>query len=361
MVGSGASLSTTFTPPAGTWRFRADFAFVRTDNNAPYSYTIAASVRIGETDVALGSVNTQSRALLPRDWPTAFSVDGATPVTLTLTGGAAGESLGQALVDNLVLAAVGHENLLAAGGFESMTPWHVEQTPKPMGNGSRITGSQQRSYSDATSSGFVHFGTDVFEGSGYFSLVNDDTVWQSVNIPAPGLYRFSANLASRREVNDVDNNLNNGRNPVAFFVAQDGVTNWLGRTDEVALTNFNEYAFMAYVPAAGVYDVGLKGQIVWDGNDSHRVDRTTLVDGVQFYRVEAERPLELPPKLEIEVAAGACLSLDFEGTNEIQRLVIGGQSRVGVVSAADCPELFGTLSGPGAFFIRPRGTVLILR
>lgn len=363
MVGSGATLSTTFTPPAGTWRFRADFSFLRTDNNAPYSYTIAASVRIGETDVALGSVNTQSRALLPRDWPTAFSVDGATPVTLTLTGGAAGESekFGQALVDNLVLAAVDHVNLLAEGGFESMTPWHVEQTPKPMGNGSRITGSQWRSYSDVSGAGFVHFGTDVFEGSGYFSLVNDDTVWQSVNIPAPGLYRFSANLASRREVNDVDNNLNNGRNPVAFFVAQGGVTNWLGRTDEVALTNFNEYAFMAYVPAAGVYDVGLKGQTVWDGNDSHRVDRTTLVDGVQFYRVEAERPLELPPKLEIEVAAGACLSLDFEGTNEIQRLVIGGQSRVGVVSAADCPELFGTLSGPGAFFIRPRGTVLILR
>ena len=362
MVGSGASLSTTFTPPAGTWRFRADFSFLRTDNDAPGSYTIAASVRIGETDVALGSVNTKSRALLPRDWPTAFSVDGTTPVTLTLTGGAAGasEKLGQALVDNLVLAAVDHVNLLKEGGFESMTPWHVEQTPKPLGNGgSRITGSEATIYSDSFFK--LYFGSDVFEGKAYFKLVNDDTVWQSVDVPAPGLYRFSANLASRRGEDDGNNSLNNGKNPVAFFVAQGGVTNWLGRTDEVALTNFNEYAFMAYVPAAGVYDVGLKGQIVWDGNDSHRVDRTTLVDGVQFYRVETERPLELSSKLEIEVAAGARLSLDFEGTNEIQRLVVGGQSRVGVVSAADCPELFGTLSGPGAFFIRPRGTVLILR
>ncbi len=361
MVGSGASLSTTFTPPAGTWRFRADFAFVRTDNNAPYSYTIAASVRIGETDVALGSVKTNSRALLPRDWPTAFSVDGATPVTLTLTGGAAGasEKLGQALVDNLVLAAVDHVNLLKEGGFESMTPWHIEQTFKPMGNGFRITGSQWGSYSDTSPAGFTHFGTDVFEGDGYFKLVNDDTVWQSVDVPAPGLYRFSANLASRREGNDGNNSLNCGRNPIAFFVAQGGVTNWLGRTDEVAVTNFNEYAFMAYVPAAGVYDVGLKGQTVWDG--VNLVDRTTLVDGVQFYRVETERPLELSSNLEIEVARGARLSLDFVGTNKISRLVIGGRRRSGLVSAESRPDLFGLLSGPGALYVPPSGSALILR
>lgn len=361
MVGSGASLSTTFTPPAGTWRFRADFSFLRTDNDAPESYTIAASVRIGETDVALGSVNTKSRALLPRDWPTAFSVDGTTPVTLTLTGGAAGasEKLGQALVDNLVLAAVDHVNLLKEGGFESMAPWHVEQTPKPMGNGGRITGSQQASYSDSSATGFTHFGTDVFEGNGYFKLVNDDTVWQSIDVPAPGLYRFSANLASRREGNDGNNSLNCGRNPIAFFVAQGGVTNWLGRTDDVAVTNFNEYAFMAYVPAAGVYDVGLKGQTVWDG--VNLVDRTTLVDGVQFYRVETERPLELSSDLEIEVARGARLSLDFVGTNKIRRLVIGGRRRSGLVSAESRPDLFGLLSGPGALYIPPSGSALILR
>ncbi|MGN0846197.1 MAG: hypothetical protein ACI4RA_02290, partial [Kiritimatiellia bacterium] len=85
------------------------------------------------------------------------------------------------------------------------------------------------------------------------------------------------------------------------------------------------------------------------------------IDAAQLYRVETERPIGLPRALEIEVAEGARLTLDFDGTNEVRQLKIAGRSYLGVVSLAERPELFGTLNGRGALFVRPRGTVLLLR
>lgn len=236
-----------------------------------------------------------------------------------------------------------------------MASWNVERTPKP----EKVTGSDAMDYGN--SSGLYHnyFGAEHFEGGRVLKIVNDDWVWQSVAIPTGGLYRFSANMASRCPPGGL--NMNSGRNPVAFYLAKDGVTNWLGCTDAVAHSNFHERAFLADVPEAGVYDVGWRGRSAWSGLAEEVVDRTTLVDAAQFYRIETEKELDLPENLEIEVAKDARLSLDFVGTNEISRLVLGGHGRSGIVSLADCPELLGTLSGPGALFIRPRGTVLILR
>ena len=85
MSGIGSQLETTFTPPAGTWRFRADFCIWATSWGT-HGYKVAAVLQIGGTAVALGVVTNLSYALLPRTWPGEFTVDGETPVTLTLTG-----------------------------------------------------------------------------------------------------------------------------------------------------------------------------------------------------------------------------------------------------------------------------------
>ena len=354
MSGIGSQLTTTFTPPAGTWRFRADFCLWATSWGT-HGYKVAADLRIGETAVALGTVTNESYALLPRTWPGTFTVDGATPVTLTLTGGFRVEDqrFGHGLLDNLTLVrATGPgENLLRQGGFESMAPWQVTVTPKPTG----VTGSTQQTYD-----GFSEtvFGREAFEGKACMKIVNDDTVAQTVTFPTGGLYRLSANLQSRNAPDWPSSGC--GQNPVAFFCARGGVTNWLGVTDTVAMTNFHEYAYLVRIPEeGGTYDVGFRGRSVWGGGTT--VDRTTLVDAAQLYRVETARPLDLPETLEIDVAAGAQLTLDFDGTNEIRRLNVAGRSYVGSVSLADRPELLGTLAGRGTFFIRPRGTVLIVR
>lgn len=354
MSGIGSQLETTFTPPAGTWRFRADFCSWATTWG--YSgYVVAADLQIGGTAVALGVVTNQSYALLPRTWPGVFTVDGATPVTLTLTGDfrTAGQRFGHGILDNLALVAEPGENLLREGGFESLAPWQVTVTPKP----EKVNGSIQQPYDSFYE---TFFGLEVFEGKACMKIVNDDTVAQTVTFPTGGLYRLSANFESRNTPGSLS--FGNGKNPVAFFCARGGVTNWLGVTDTVAMTNFHEYACLVRIPeAGGVYDVGFQGRSVWGGEGTPVVDRTTLVDGAQLYRVETARPLDLPEALEIDVAAGAQLTLDFDGTNTVRSLRLAGRSLVGYVSLADRPELLGTLNGCGTLFIRPRGTALILR
>lgn len=354
MSGIGSQLETTFTPPAGTWRFRADFCSWATTWG--YSgYVVAADLRIGGTAVTLGVVTNQSYALLPHIWPGVFTVDGATPVTLTLTGDlrTAGQRFGHGILDNLALVAEPGENLLREGGFESLAPWQVTVTPKP----EKVNGSERQPYDSFYE---TFFGLEAFEGKACMKIVNDDTVAQTVTFPTGGLYRLSANFESRSTPGSLS--FGNGLNPVAFFCARGGVTNWLGVTDTVAMTNFHEYACLVRIPeAGGVYDVGFQGRSVWGGEGTPTVDRTTLVDGAQLYRVETARPLDLPEALEIDVAAGAQLTLDFDGTNAVRSLRLAGRSLVGYVSLADRPELLGALNGRGTLFIRPRGTVLILR
>ena len=358
MSGIGSQLETTFTPPAGTWHFRADFCCWATSWGS-HGYKVAADLQIGGTAVALGVVTNLSYALLPRTWPGVFTVDGETPVTLTLTGDlrAEGQHFGHGILDNLALVPELGENLLRAGGFESLAPWQVTVTPKPK----NVTGSAQQSYDDSIYKIYKTFyGLEAFEGKACMKIVNDDTVAQTVTFPTGGLYRLSANFESRNAPGSLS--FGNGKNPVAFFCARGGVTNWLGVTDTVAMTNFHEYACLVRIPeAGGVYDVGFQGRSVWGGEGTPEVDRTTLVDGAQLYRVETARPLDLPEALEIDVAAGAQLTLDFDGTNAVRSLRLAGRSLVGYVSLADRPELLGVLNGRGTLFIRPRGTVLILR
>lgn len=52
------------------------------------------------------------------------------------------------------------------------------------------------------------------------------------------------------------------------------------------------------------------------------------------------------------------LRLDFTGTNEIDRLRLGGVSVSGYV---DATHPSGLVCGTGCLYVRPKGTVLLLR
>ena len=189
--------------------------------------------------------------------------------------------------------------------------------------------------------------------------MNDDCLYQSVTFPTGGLYRLTVNLKTRGTTGP---NTSNGLNPIDVYLAKDGVTNFVGRSDGAATTNFNEYAFMFTLPPeGGTYDVGFRGTSVWGGDEAAKVDRTTLVDAAWLCRVEAERPIDLPEHLNIEVADGARLHLDFAGTNVVNSLRIAGKSYVGEVSLATRPALYPVLSGPGTLMITPKGTVILFR
>ncbi|MGN0847356.1 MAG: hypothetical protein ACI4RA_08240, partial [Kiritimatiellia bacterium] len=291
MSGKGARLETTFTPPAGVWSLRADLCLWRPAVRSATAYTVAARIGVGDETVSLGEVTAWSTKMSAVDWPGTFTADGATPVTLVLTGAAPyGWDYGHGLLDNLALvrASAPGRNLLANGGFESRDPfvWEVAVTPKP----SWVGGSSRINYNESFYED--NFGKEHFEGDYCIRLVNDDVVAQRVTFPEGGLYRLSANMASRSAPGSGD--FGSGLNPVAFFLARDGATNWLGCTDSVMMTNFHEYAFIANIPAAGTYDVGFRGQSAWGGEGTPSVDRTTLIDAAQLYRVETERPIGLP-------------------------------------------------------------------
>ncbi len=356
MTGNGSRLVTTFTPPAGRWKLQADFSIWSVTASHGYSYAIAAELSCGGETTSLGTYTATDHRLVARQWPNAFTSDGVTPVTLTLTGSAiSGGSHG--ILDNLVLVAVhaADENLLADPGINTSSAgnWKYEVTPKPAGrSGSLFLEWTHEWYRN-------HFGIDPFEGYACFKLVNDDWLYQPVTFPTGGLYRLTVNLKTRGTTSP---SAGNGNNPVDVYLARDGVTNFVGRSDNAATTNFNEYAFtFAVPPEGGTYDVGFRGTSAWSGDEASPVDRTMLLDAAWLCRVEAERPIGLPEHLDVEVADGACLHLDFAGTNVVNSLRIAGRSYVGDISQATHPELYPVLSGPGTLSIMPKGTRLIFR
>ena len=62
--------------------------------------------------------------------------------------------------------------------------------------------------------------------------------------------------------------------------------------------------------------------------------------------------------MELRIAADAHVHLGFEGTNQIERLRIGGRTVTGVVSASTHPDVF---TGPGALLVEPHGMTILIR
>jgi len=300
---------------------------------------------VGVVTCGLGRISAAEHRLATRTWPTSFSADGQTPVTLVLTGVEPnGRSYG--ILDNLELAPVRsmEENMLVDPGFNN------SKGPNVSGTWSCCTNNGSM-YRDTDSFYRTYYGLSGFEGRRVALLVGDDMYYQPVTFPTGGLYRLSVNLKTRGTTAP---NTSVGYNPVRAYLARGGVTNWVGESDNAATTNYNEYAFcFALPPEGGTYDVGFCG--------TRTGDHTTLLDAAWLCRVESEHGIALPEHLKINVAAGARLQLDFAGTNRVESLRIDGKSYRGLVSVETHPELFPTLSGPGTLDVVPTiGAMLIV-
>lgn len=67
---------------------------------------------------------------------------------------------------------------------------------------------------------------------------------------------------------------------------------------------------------------------------------------------------ELPEKLELDLAKGVKMRLDYTGTMELDTLRLNGVSVAGLIDASH-PS--GLVTGTGRLYVRPKGTVLIFR
>jgi hypothetical protein len=66
----------------------------------------------------------------------------------------------------------------------------------------------------------------------------------------------------------------------------------------------------------------------------------------------------IPENVELDVADGATLNLDFDGVATVRGIRYNGRSYVGEISHATCPAW---VMGRGVLSAAPRGTVIMFR
>lgn len=357
---SNSWIETTFTPPAGTYWLRGRMADwpMRLENIVTFGTvgaTVNAKVTIGGAAQDLGELVASSHRLTGYLWPNAFTVDGATPVTLRIEQQKVNSA---AIVDDFELVSAMTDELLADPSADDTTKWKGldPAAPKLVPNGAQA--GYLRTY-DGTVSGSdvpytTYWGHNRFAGDRYMFIAQNGGVQSAVSIPSPGTYRLTYHERSRLTPH-------NGGNPVrAWIRSEDGAyTNFISKSTRYFCTNFVEHAFMFTLPSAGKYVLAFQGT-GYDYMNNPREDIEALVDGVSLKYV-TETPADVPDvpeKLRIKVSEGAMLALDFPGTIRTGKVTLGGERIIGYVDSTTHPDY---ICGMGSIEARPEGTVVVIR
>lgn len=373
--GGGASLAfltsgvarTTFTPEKGTWKLKAVCAAYYLEDGA--SDVLEARVTVGGATASLGALTAFDCLALPaaRVWPQAFTADGVTPVTLELAFSP--KARGQLTVDDLELceaAADDLRELLADGGFErrrtndaglnTFADWNYWKEDRATPVWTASNGHGQRRYDDNAA-----YVKERWEGGGYAAVGAGCHLEQTFMAAAAGVYRLR--FAACRRADYFDAHPAGGGLALEVGVLRlDGgtpVTNFTATVDDMNRSNFVARAYDFRLPAAGAYTLSFTSVNPEGIPEGALWQLYNFIDGASLTRAPSPaKAAPIPAATEVEIAAGAQLELAFPGTNEVARVCLDGRSRLGVLDAANCP---GFLAGPGALFVRPRGTAVILR
>ena len=349
--GHGASASTTFVPPAGTWRLQARLA----ENGQTPTHAIMAKATVGGRETSLGSVDPNTKLLTDFMFPGDVIVaDGTTPVTITLsyslTGNVMSDTKRAALyVDDVALvkadaAATGCQLLARADGDAHNTlGWH-SSSPE---SGSLATGVAYASYPT--------YGGDLYGDKNGFIVRNSGIMYFDYTFPGPGTYRFAYH----------GNNVSTaaGVNPIKVWIAAGNETNRLGVV-RCRAANEIEYGFTFRIPEGGSYDrrIGLEGSNLNWTDEEGKSSGDAVIDNISIAKVPdadlIDRDDVLPSDAVIRVAARSQLQLDFVGTNKVEEVRLGGRRVSGFVSSKTHPEF---LSGPGVLYVARKGMVMIIR
>ena len=89
---------------------------------------------------------------------------------------------------------------------------------------------------------------------------------------------------------------------------------------------------------------------------------SVMLDDVYLRRADAAPVAgyadSVPEKLQVEVASGARLNLDFDGQARVKQVKYAGRSYAGVISHATHPEF---VMGRGELYAAPRGTIILFK
>ena len=284
-------------------------------------------------------------------WPEPFTI-ADTNVTVTLVVSNSVHN-GAAMLDNFAFQPITEvkDNLITDGGFETGEGWTFTAPERTSEGDFRSCQSRSLSYSSDPQ----FYGYARYEGNARLQMTDRGFATQEIAFPAAGRYRLRFHVSERADSRYTPEN--KGLCPYRAWIARDGVTNVIGRSTS-STSNFVAHTWRFTVPdASAPWTFGFEA--VNEVTSSNR-DRTVQIDGVSIVKDNtpvAETP-ELPEKLEVSVAAGAELRLEFTGTNRLERLTLGGRSVTGIISAATHPDY---ITGDGALEIQPKGTILLFR
>lgn len=196
---------------------------------------------------------------------------------------------------------------------------------------------------------------------------NRASIWRTVAFPEAGTYRLSvASIGRFYRYNDMylsDPGIlaRYSGNEFNAWVAKGGVTNVIGRFGVDDRERFVTHRFVFELPEGGDWEVGFSGlkqsERKVQGSNNHYSNGGVL-DGLVIEKVTAAAKPELSEKVEINVAAGAKLALDYIGTNTASTVRYAGRSVTGDINADTCPDF---VTGVGSLYVQPKGTMILFR
>ncbi len=338
-----ATATTTFRPPAGTYRLVGEMVGYRKSNLQEQPW---ATVEIDGTVFNLGTNAAVTAGLFGTyEFPKSFTVDGSQDVTLVLgmhSADRASNNESGLIVDDLrLVSGYNGVELVANGGFESSA---ADWTKINTGTASSSEGVKSYTASDISA-----FTLQGCEGAKCYILAYSNILAQTVNFPAAGRYRLSWHSQCRYDSRDYADSLN----PDIAWIARNGVTNVIGRGLNTA-SWFTQHTFDFDVPEAGDWTFALQGTNGKDWRTMHLIDNISI----KCIGESSEVATILPKTFEISIATGARMQLGFSGVNRIRHLKLGGKAVYGQVSAKTHPDYF---YGPGELNVVPSALFIIVR
>ena len=333
---------------AGTYRL--SFAAASTAADARTTNT-RAEIGVFWNGASCGTVRTT-------DWMRryAFTVQVAADnaaVELAFAGGGSLVALDDVRLEALDTAAVLDETFTREG---ALADWTCVGEPSEIHDGAGLVEGQRE---DRIPGAWCDVDYDDRHCVG---VRNRATLARTVTFPEAGTYRLSVaaiNRFYRYNGRPEELNLFGGQEFRAWY-ARGGVTNEIGRFAPDTRERWVRHAFLFEVPEAGEGEIGfsgLKESVQKIAGSTRYFSCGGLLDGIVVEKVARAAAPALPKDLDIDMDEGASLALDAPVTNEVRTVRYAGRFHAGVLDAATCPFI----TGPGALFARPRGTLLLVR
>lgn len=330
--------------------YRLSFAAASTAADARTTNT-RAEIGVFWNGASCGTVRTT-------DWTRryAFTVQVAADnaaVELAFAGGGSLVALDDVRLEALDTAAVLDETFTQEG---ALADWTCVGEPSEIHDGAGLVEGQRE---DRIPGAWCDVDYDDRHCVG---VRNRATLARTVTFPEAGTYRLSVAAIDRfyrYNGRPEELNLFGGQEFRAWY-AHGGVTNEIGRFAPDTRERWVRHAFLFEVPEAGEGEIGFSGL----KESAQKIAGSTryfscggLLDGIVVEKVARAAAPTLPKDLDIDVDEGASLALDAPVTNEVRTVRYAGRFHAGVLDAATCPFI----TGPGALFARPRGTLLLVR